>query len=434
VLTAAASDWGGAADCPDPDFGCADVPVDVAAGAVDVAAGAVALAAGAVALAAGTVGVAAGAADAAAAAVALAVVETARAVAGAALALLATKGAAVEMLLICMIANLCCSRSDLLQLGIGEIFAIFRGAAVAPWDNRGPFDPNGNLHVAHSQMPILGRCSQCGRGVRAAFPLSRHRACRPGRRCLYVGTAGAVAADAVMALTAQAILERTQLFRGLPPATIQQISALSTRRAYRRGAIVFSQIESGDALYGVAKGKIRISASSPDGREMFLNIMEPGDTFGEIALLDGRQRTATATAIAPSELIIIARNDFLELLPREPKLISHLMELLCQRIRWTSGLAEESVLLSLPARLARRLLSLGELHGRVTPAGVELIISQEELARFLGLSRQIVNQHLQSWKASRWVTLGRNKICIIDERALRNVIAGNPPLEDGLAR
>ena len=234
----------------------------------------------------------------------------------------------------------------------------------------------------------------------------------------------------VVTLTAHTILERTRLFRGLPPATIQQISALSMRRSYRHGAIVFSQSDPGDALYGVVTGKIRISASSPDGREVFLNIMEPGDTFGEIALLDGRHRTATASVTAPSELIIITRDHFLELLEREPKLVSHVIQLLCQRIRWTSGLAEESALLSVPARLARRLLSLGKLHGRETPNGIELTISQEEVARFLGLSRQAINQYLQNWKLQRWVSLGRGKIVIIDEPALRDIVAARSPLED----
>jgi CRP-like cAMP-binding protein len=158
--------------------------------------------------------------------------------------------------------------------------------------------------------------------------------------------------------------------------------------------------------------------------DIFLNIMLHGDTFGEIALLDGRNRTATVSAIAPSELIIITRDHFLELLEREPKLVNHVIQLLCQRIRWTSGLAEESALLSVPARLARRLLSLGELHGRKTPNGVELTISQEEVARFLGLSRQAVNQYLQDWKLQGWLILGRGKIVIVDENELRSVVAG----------
>jgi len=233
-----------------------------------------------------------------------------------------------------------------------------------------------------------------------------------------------------VALTAQTILERTRLFRGLPAATIQRISALSFRRSYGHGAIVFAQSDPGDALYGVITGKIRISASSPDGREMFLNIMEPGDTFGEIALLDGHERTATASATAPSELIVITRDHFLDLLEREPKLISHVIQLLCQRIRWTSGLAEESALLSVPARLARRLLSLGKLHGHETPNGIELTISQEEVARFLGLSRQIVNQYLQDWKGRGWLALGRGKIVIVEAHALRDVDAAHSPLDD----
>ena len=237
----------------------------------------------------------------------------------------------------------------------------------------------------------------------------------------------------LVTLTAQTVLERTRLFRGLPAATIQQISALSIRRSYSNGAIVFSQADPGDALYGVVKGKIRISASSPGGREMFLNIMEPGDTFGEIALLDGRRRTATASTTAPSELIIITRDHFLELLKREPELVSHVVQLLCERIRWTSGLAEESALLSVPERLARRLLSLGQLHGHGTPNGVELSISQEEVARFLGLTRQVVNQYLQTWKVQGWLTLGRGKIVIIDEHALRDVVAAHSPLDDSFA-
>ena len=189
-----------------------------------------------------------------------------------------------------------------------------------------------------------------------------------------------------MALGAAVIIERNRLFRGLSPGTIQQIASLSVRRSYSEGSIVFSQGDPGDALYGVVTGRVRISASAPDGKEMFLNIMEPGDTFGEIALLDGNPRTATASAMATSELLIIMRDPFLGLLQREPTLSTHLLRLLCQRIRWTSGLAEDSALLAVPARLARRVLSLGKMHGHQTLEGVHLAISQEDIARFLDRS------------------------------------------------
>jgi CRP/FNR family cyclic AMP-dependent transcriptional regulator len=228
-----------------------------------------------------------------------------------------------------------------------------------------------------------------------------------------------------MALGATVIIERNRLFRGLSPATIQQIASLSVRRSYSEGSIVFSQGDPGDALYGVVTGRVRISASAPDGKEMFLNIMEPGDTFGEIALLDGNPRTATAGAMATSELLIIMRDPFLGLLQREPTLSTHLLRLLCQRIRWTSGLAEDSALLAVPARLARRVLSLGKMHGHQTLEGVHLAISQEDIARFLGISRQVVNQYLQIWKANGWVELGRAKMTILDPQALQRTAESN---------
>jgi CRP/FNR family transcriptional regulator, cyclic AMP receptor protein len=226
-----------------------------------------------------------------------------------------------------------------------------------------------------------------------------------------------------LAITVGTVLARNLLFRGLSPTTLEQISHLCIRRSYPRDAVIFSQSDPGDALFGVVTGRVRISASSAGGREVFLNIMEPGDTFGEIALLDGRPRTASASATAPSDLLIIRREQFLSLLAHEPMLTEHLLRLLCSRLRWVSGFAEESALLSVPARLARRLLSLGRLHGRETGKGIELKVSQDEMARFLGLSRQIVNHHLQSWRENRWVDLERGRIIILDSLALDSVVA-----------
>jgi CRP-like cAMP-binding protein len=236
-----------------------------------------------------------------------------------------------------------------------------------------------------------------------------------------------------MALSVQTILERNRLFRGLSAATIAQISALAVRRPYPQGAIVFSQGDPGDALYGVVTGRIRISASTREGKEMFLNIMEPGDTFGEIALLDGNPRTAAATATEPCELMIISRAQFLALLQREPTLAIHLLQLLCQRIRWTSGWAEDSALLAVPTRLARRLLSLAKLHGQRSPKGVQLVISQEEMGRFLGISRQAVNQYLQEWRTQGWVDVGRGKVTVLDESALQ-ALAADQPRDDKVSK
>jgi CRP-like cAMP-binding protein len=228
-----------------------------------------------------------------------------------------------------------------------------------------------------------------------------------------------------MALSAYTVIERNRLFRGLPPATLTQIASLGVRRQYAKGATIFAQSDPADGLYGVVTGRVRISASSADGKELFLNIMEPGDTFGEIALLDGRPRTASASATAACDVVVIPRDQFMGLLRREPELVSHVLELLCQRLRWLSGLTEESALLPVPARLARRLLTLGQMHGQETGKGVRLSISQEEMARFVGLSRQVVNQYLQNWKSRQWVGLGRSNITILDAEALQAIVAND---------
>lgn len=220
-------------------------------------------------------------------------------------------------------------------------------------------------------------------------------------------------------LAGRMMLERSPLFRGLPSASHERVAGLATQRHYRAGEIIFSQGDPGEALYAVVAGRVRISAGTADGREMSLNIMEPGDTFGEIALLDGGSRTATATATEPSELVAIRRDHFLALLEREPRVALELLKLCGERLRWTSGLVEDAALLDAPARLAKRLLSLGALHGQRGKAGVTLRISQEDLATFLGVSRQAVNQHLQAWKAQGWVELGRGSVTVRDEAAIR---------------
>jgi len=219
------------------------------------------------------------------------------------------------------------------------------------------------------------------------------------------------------------MLQGSPLFRGLPPATLERIAALATQRGYRRGEIVFSAGDAGDALFGVVSGRIRISAGSADGREIFLNIMEPGDTFGEIALLDGGTRTATATATESSELVSIRRESLFELLEREPRAALELLRLCGERLRWTSGLLEDAALLDAPARLAKRLLSLGEQHGEDGADGRLVRISQEELANFLGVSRQAVNEQLQDWKAKGWVALGRGTVTVRDAAALRRKVS-----------
>lgn len=224
-----------------------------------------------------------------------------------------------------------------------------------------------------------------------------------------------------MSLTARAVLKANRLLRDLPDATLDQLAGLAVRRSVKRGQRIFAEGDPGDSLMGLISGQVRISATTPAGQEVFLNLLESGDSFGEIAVLDGNPRTANAEAVTDAELFVVRRVDLLALIEREPRLATQLLALLCKRLRWTSDLIEEAAFLSLPARLARRLVKMAEEHGSPVAGGIELRISQAELAGFLSVSRQVVNQQLQAWQRNGWVAVGRGRVVVKDSRGLAGV-------------
>lgn len=203
-------------------------------------------------------------------------------------------------------------------------------------------------------------------------------------------------------------LSVSSFFSALGPEAIAQIAALCTSRKMRDGEILFLKGDPGDALYGVRRGQIVITTTTDAGRQFTLNILGPGDIFGEIALLDGQPRSADAVASGHVELFMIRRSDFQDLLKRRPEITTRIIELLCERLRFSSERLEEASLLSLRARLARRLLKLAEDFGE------DIEITQEELSVLVGAGRETVNRQLQKWRKSGVVELGRARVKIVD--------------------
>lgn len=225
------------------------------------------------------------------------------------------------------------------------------------------------------------------------------------------------------------LLTTNSLFRDLADEVIGNIADMAVTRELAAGQLLFSKGDPGDALYGVMSGRIRISAGAPSGKEVVLNTIEAGQVFGEIALLDGRPRTADAAAAVNSELMRIRRRDFIRYMESEPRLAIHLLEMLCQRVRATSELVEDSAFLALPARLAKRLLGMsgypggpGGDVGEIDFGDLELKISQQELGRLMDSSREAVNKHLQNWRRQGWVELSRNRVTIVDPEALSDLV------------
>jgi CRP/FNR family transcriptional regulator, cyclic AMP receptor protein len=216
------------------------------------------------------------------------------------------------------------------------------------------------------------------------------------------------------------LLKANPFFAELEDEEIAAVAALCVTRRVEPGEVLFFKGDPGDALYAVRRGQVRIATGTAAGRRLTLNLLGSGDVFGEVALLDGRPRTAEATAVEAGELFMVRRRDFLKLLEQRPPFAIRIIELLCQRIRWMSERMEESVLLPLSDRLARRLIAMSEDYGS------DLSVSQEELAVFVGATRESVNRQLQAWKRQGLVELGRNRIRVIDGRRLSHSPVADP--------
>jgi CRP/FNR family cyclic AMP-dependent transcriptional regulator len=222
----------------------------------------------------------------------------------------------------------------------------------------------------------------------------------------------------------RALLTSNYMFQDLPEELIDRIVKLSVSKKIAAGETLFYKNDEGDALYGILNGRIRISTSTPGGQELVLNLIEKGDVFGEIALLDGKPRTADAIAIIDSEMMVIQRRDIRHMLENEPLLAIHFLELAGARLRWLSDRIEDSAFLDVAGRLAKQLLHMAEISGEQTPEGVvvKLQPSQSELGQMLGTSRISISKHLRRWRDRDWVSLRRGQVLLKQPHELEHLV------------
>ena len=220
------------------------------------------------------------------------------------------------------------------------------------------------------------------------------------------------------------------LLSQLQGAELEDFLNLCKTETFTDGQVIFHKGTPGDCLYAVLGGRVGISTLSDDGREIFLNIMEPGQVFGEIALLDGHERTAGAVAMAGTKLMRVDRRDFIPFLERHPSLCIRMMEILCDRLRWTSDIIEDTIFLNIPRRLASRLLRLSRDHGSKSREGLKLNIklSQEELGNMLGATRESTNKALRLLQDRSVISYDkRGHIVIADMKTLKLMVQGEEP-------
>lgn len=223
--------------------------------------------------------------------------------------------------------------------------------------------------------------------------------------------AGATSADLS---GAEAALARAPLFRGMTPEGRSRLAAGGLLVALEPGAQLFAKGEEGDALFVVVEGEMEVRASSEGGRDVRIAALGQGSVIGEMAVLDGEPRSADVGAVRRSRLLKIGREAALNALKAEPAALIDMVVEMSRRLRATDAKLEDEALLDLGGKLARLLLQ--------EAAGDRVTLTQTEIARRIGASREKVNRKLHDWAGEEWVRIDRSGIKIVKRSELEGVI------------
>ncbi len=221
----------------------------------------------------------------------------------------------------------------------------------------------------------------------------------------------------------RALIAGNFLFGNLSNDELDKVLALAQLKRCKPRQVVWRKGDAGGGMVAILSGHVKLSALAAGGKELALSIVNPGEIFGEIALLDGQERSVDATAIDACEILLIDRRDFIPFLIDHPAIAIRLMAALCARLRRAGQKFEDSAL-GLAPRLAKSLLGLVDQHGKPAPGGavrIDLNLSQRELGALIGVSRESVNKQLGLWRRQGLVGLERRIIVIRNVSRLRRI-------------
>ena len=204
----------------------------------------------------------------------------------------------------------------------------------------------------------------------------------------------------------RALLARSWLLQQLATEQLDELATRCVTQRFPADATIFERGDPGNSLMAVVSGRVNITVTLAEGRELVLNVMRPLDFFGEIAVLDGKERTASATALEVTELLIVRARDLLPLIRKNADVSFRLIELLCGRLRATSRQVEEMQFHGLETRLARCIVQLAASDGVAIARGrrINVKLSQSEIARLVGASRENVSRQLAEWQREGWIS------------------------------
>lgn len=216
------------------------------------------------------------------------------------------------------------------------------------------------------------------------------------------------------------------LFSVLDREERQALAAILMPRRILKGQPVFLQGDPGDEMYLLLEGRIRIACESLSGREITLDILKDGGFFGEMALLDGEPRSATALAEAPGQLLVLRRSDFQTFLHRSPKAAVALLAFLSRRLRAANDKIQDLALLTVRQRLAATLVNMALRDGEnLKDGGVALPsgVSHKTLSGLLGTSRETVSRMCSELKDQGLIEQNGRKLIVRQVEGLRDIFS-----------
>lgn len=224
-------------------------------------------------------------------------------------------------------------------------------------------------------------------------------------------------------------LARASFFENFAPAERESIAARLNSRRFKDGEMIFMRGDPGSTLMIVVEGRVRIGVNTSEGREMLLTIMEPGQIFGEMSLLDGQSRSADATAMGDTLVLTLERSDFTATLRQFPEAALRLCAMLSEKLRRSTDQVEGVTLHPVNVRLARLLLTIAAQASKQSPKPIAGIgnprlkgnPTQRDLGQLIGASRQKVNFHLGQWQAEGIIARDGNAFAIQNWKALQAI-------------
>jgi CRP-like cAMP-binding protein len=206
------------------------------------------------------------------------------------------------------------------------------------------------------------------------------------------------------------------IFSELENDALEKIEKIGSRKVYTKNDVILMEEDAGTALFVIVKGKVKVSRNSSDGREVILTILAESDFFGEMAILDGLTRSATVTAIDESELFLIQRNDFLNLLYEHPEVSVALLQELTRRLRNADMKIKALSLKDAEGKVATVILQLADDIGKIKQGIVEIekLPLQQDLANMAGTSRETISRTLHSFAKKGFVEMEGTKLRILD--------------------